>query len=73
MFELSLDIQLLNDENDLVACNLLKRVEPFEQFVIMNSIDNIFLQRILKVAIHQEEYELRQHISELLKGRKNLN
>jgi hypothetical protein len=62
-------IQSHKYQNDLIACNLLMSVEPHEQFEIMYSIDNIFLQRLLNVAILQEEYELCHLISELMKER----
>jgi hypothetical protein len=70
MFEQRCDtIQSHKYQNDLVACNLLKSVKPHEQIEIMNSIENVFLQRILNVAILQEEYELCHLICGLMKER----
>lgn len=66
-------IQSRKAQNDLIACNLLKRVETFEQFAIMYSTDNIVLQRILNAAIILEEYELCQVIFELMKKRESLH
>jgi len=62
-------IQSYKNQNDLIACNLLKRINPNVQFEIMYSIDNISLQRILNIAIVQEEYELCHLICELMKDR----
>jgi hypothetical protein len=70
MFEQNCNtIQSHKYQNDLAVCNLLKGINPNEQFAIIYSIDNIFLHRILNVAILQEEYELCHVICKLMKGR----
>jgi len=56
-------------QNDSITYNLFKGINPYEQFEIMYSIDNIFLPRILKVAIVSEEYELCRLLCELMKER----
>ncbi|HLX92119.1 MAG TPA: hypothetical protein VKR32_10575 [Puia sp.] len=56
--------------NDLVACKLLKKIDRYEQFAIMYPIDTGLLNRLMEVAVLNEEYEICQVIKELLDERK---
>ncbi|HLY69326.1 MAG TPA: hypothetical protein VKR53_06325 [Puia sp.] len=54
-------------ENDLIACNLLKGIDRYEQFAILYDLDRIMLNRVFDAALLQEEYEICQVISEVSK------
>jgi hypothetical protein len=54
-------------ENDLIACNLLKGIDRYEQFAILYPLENAMLKRIFDVALSQEEYEICQVICKVKK------
>jgi hypothetical protein len=60
-------------ENDLIACNLLKCIDRYEQFAILYELDSALLIRIFDMALQQEEYEICQVVSTLIEERKMLN
>jgi hypothetical protein len=69
LFEQDFDIiQSRNDQNDLIAFDLLKRVSLDDQFAILSSINKFFLKSLMSRAIQAEEYELCQVIFELMKN-----
>jgi|HubBroStandDraft_6_1064221.scaffolds.fasta_scaffold826157_1 hypothetical protein len=59
-------------ENDLIACNLLKAIDRYEQFALLYPLDNDMLHRVFNAALLQEDYEICQLISELMEERKML-
>ncbi|HEY4875829.1 MAG TPA: hypothetical protein VIH86_09675 [Puia sp.] len=58
-------------ENDLIACNLLKGIDRYEQFAILYPLEDAMLKRIFDVALLQEEYEICQVIREVRKKMKS--
>ncbi|GEM_PF-6701835 len=38
-------------ENDLIACNLLKGIDRFEQYTILYRLEDTMLKRIFDVAL----------------------
>ncbi len=56
--------------SDMVACNLLKNIDRYEQFAILYSMDSRILKRVFNAAVAQEEYEICQVIKELMEERK---
>jgi hypothetical protein len=59
-------------ENDLIACNLLKCIDRYEQFAILYELDWALLIRIFDAALQQEEYEICQVICSLMEERKEI-
>ena len=57
------------NQNDLIACNLLKRVDHYVQFAVLYSLETAMLKRIFEAAILNEEYEICQVINSLMEER----
>jgi PP-loop superfamily ATP-utilizing enzyme len=70
MFDVRNNILMTRVETgDAIACDLLKRIDRYEQFAIMHSVETSLLVRIFGTAIINEDYEICQVIRELLDER----